>query len=185
METLSGKKAFCFIALPHHNRFLVPIMEALVLQGMEMVYFTAAAEGAFEITLNQAKLPYRHVLDYADEETAERWLTASLRCASAARENTSPIRFSRCRSSSRISHSRGGGKLSRPRSHAGSRKPDLLFAFHELNPWGKILGHLSHLHRIPYFTLQEGLYYADIHYYRFHTDFSTACLVRAKNADRF
>ena len=56
-------------------------------------------------------------------------------------------------------------------------KPDLLFALHELNPWGKILGHLSHLHRIPYFTLQEGLYYADLHYYRFHTDFSTACLV--------
>jgi GT2 family glycosyltransferase len=56
-------------------------------------------------------------------------------------------------------------------------KPDLLFALHELNPWGKILGYLSHVHRIPYFTLQEGLYYADIHYYRFHTDFSTACLV--------
>jgi GT2 family glycosyltransferase len=56
-------------------------------------------------------------------------------------------------------------------------KPDLLFALHELNPWGKLLGYLSHVHRIPYFTLQEGLYYADIHYYRFHTDFSTACLV--------
>jgi GT2 family glycosyltransferase len=56
-------------------------------------------------------------------------------------------------------------------------KPDLLFALHELNPWGKILGHLSHRHRIPYFTLQEGLYYADIHYYRFHTDYSTACIV--------
>jgi hypothetical protein len=40
-----------------------------------------------------------------------------------------------------------------------------------------MLGYLSHVHRIPYFTLQEGLYYADIHYYRFHTDFSTACLV--------
>ena len=56
-------------------------------------------------------------------------------------------------------------------------KPDLLFALHELNPWGKILGHLSHLHRIPYFTLQEGLYYAELHYYRFHTDYSTACIV--------
>jgi len=56
-------------------------------------------------------------------------------------------------------------------------KPALLFALHELNPWGKILGYLSHVHRIPYFTLQEGLYYADLHYYRFHTDYSTACLV--------
>jgi GT2 family glycosyltransferase len=56
-------------------------------------------------------------------------------------------------------------------------KPDLLFALHELNPWGKILGYLSHAQGIPYFTLQEGLYYADIHYYRFHTDYSTACIV--------
>ena len=72
MTTLAGKKVLCFIALPHHNRFLVPIMEALAGQGMEVVYFTAAAEGAFEITLNEAKLPYRHVLDYADEETARR-----------------------------------------------------------------------------------------------------------------
>ena len=29
MNNFSGKKALCFIALPHHNRFLVPIMEAL------------------------------------------------------------------------------------------------------------------------------------------------------------
>ena len=72
MTPLAGKKVLCFIALPHHNRFLVPIMEALAGQGMEVVYFTAAAEGAFEITLNDAKLPYRHVLDYADEETARR-----------------------------------------------------------------------------------------------------------------
>jgi hypothetical protein len=40
-----------------------------------------------------------------------------------------------------------------------------------------MLGYLSHVHRVPYFTLQEGLYYADLHYYRFHTDFSTACMV--------
>src|SRR5581483_2897835 len=33
---------------------------------------SAAAEGAFEITLNQAALPYRHILDYADAETARR-----------------------------------------------------------------------------------------------------------------
>ncbi|NIM04179.1 MAG: hypothetical protein GTN65_00830, partial [Armatimonadetes bacterium] len=72
MGILSGKKVLCFIALPHHNRFLVPIMEALNHEGMEVVYFTAAAEGAFEITLNQANLPYRHVLDYASDAIKER-----------------------------------------------------------------------------------------------------------------
>src|SRR5712692_4400698 len=72
MNILSGKKVLCFIALPHHNRFLVPIMEALGREGMEVVYFTAPAEGAFEITLNQANLPYKHLLDYATSETADR-----------------------------------------------------------------------------------------------------------------
>ena len=70
MTTLAGKKTLCFIALPHHNRFLVPIMEALAREGMEIIYFTAAAEGAFEITLNQAKLPYKHLFDYATNATA-------------------------------------------------------------------------------------------------------------------
>ena len=66
-------------------------------------------------------------------------------------------------------------------------KPDLLFALHELNPWGKMLGYLSHVHRVPLsYALQEGLYYADPHYYRFHTDFSTACMGHgeAKTAGR-
>src|SRR4051812_42069343 len=72
MNPFAGKKALCFIALPHHNRFLVPIMEALKARGVEIVYFTVPAEGGFEITLNQAKLPYRHILDYADEETSEK-----------------------------------------------------------------------------------------------------------------
>src|SRR5215470_1237284 len=72
MNHLGGKKVLCFIALPHHNRFLVPIMESLSREGMEIGYFTAGAEGAFEITLNDAKLPYKHLLDYASMETCER-----------------------------------------------------------------------------------------------------------------
>jgi hypothetical protein len=72
MGDLTGKKVLCFLALPHHNRFLVPIMEALQGRGMEVIYFTVPAEGAFEITLNQANLPYRHILDYADAVAAEK-----------------------------------------------------------------------------------------------------------------
>ena len=179
MTTLGGKKVLCFIALPHHNRFLVPIMEALAGQGMEVVYFTAAAEGAFEITLNEAKLPYRHVLDYADEETAKRVAQAMSELRPVLQEKilsnpvlqSVPIVIQDKTIRGAVENYHGLDRM------LAVEKPDLLFALHELNPWGKILGHLSHLHRIPYFTLQEGLYYADIHYYRFHTDYSTACIV--------
>jgi len=179
MSMLSGKKVLCFIALPHHNRFLVPIMEALNREGMEVLYFTAPAEGAFEITLNQANLPYKHLLDYATSETVDRAAEA-YRGLRAVLQNK--ILGSRTMQSVPI--------VIQDKVIRGAvetffciqrmlevEKPALLFALHELNPWGKILGYLSHVHRIPYFTLQEGLYYADLHYYRFHTDYSTACLV--------
>src|SRR6476469_7677730 len=70
MSNFFGKKVLCFIALPHHNRFLVPIMEALQSQGMSVGYFTASAEGAFEIRLYQAGITYQHLMDYADASTA-------------------------------------------------------------------------------------------------------------------
>jgi GT2 family glycosyltransferase len=179
MNIVSGKKVLCFIALPHHNRFLVPIMDALRQHGMETIYFTAAAEGAFEITLNQANLSYRHVLDYNDAETGDKIALAYRHLRPIYQEKilanhtfqAVPVVIQ--------------DKTIRPAVEnfyclnrmLEVEKPDLLFALHELNPWGKMLGYLSHVHRIPYFTLQEGLYYADVHYYRFHTDFSTACLV--------
>jgi GT2 family glycosyltransferase len=179
MNIFTGKKALCFIALPHHNRFLVPIMEGLKGQGMEIVYFTAAAEGAFEITLNQAGLPYRHLFDYADAETTER--------TNAAFRELRPVLQGKILNNRVL---QAVPVVIQDKVNRGVvenyfctdrmlkiEKPDLLFALHELNPWGKILGHLSHVHRIPYFTLQEGLYYADLHYYRFHTDYSTACVV--------
>jgi GT2 family glycosyltransferase len=179
MNILSGKKVLCFIALPHHNRFLVPIMEALSREDMEVVYFTAAAEGAFEITLNQAGLPYKHLFDYVTNETADRTAEAYRELRSILQDK---ILGSRTMQSVPI--------VIQDKVIRGAvetfvciqrmlevEKPALLFALHELNPWGKILGYLSQVHRIPYFTLQEGQYYADIHYYRFHTDYSTACLV--------
>jgi GT2 family glycosyltransferase len=179
MNHLAGKKVLCFIALPHHNRFLVPIMESLKEKGMEVAYFTTPAENAFEITLNQANLPYRHVLDYVTTETARR--------AGAAFQELRPVyqeKILRNRTlqgvpvvvQDKVIRGAAENYYSMDRM-LEVEKPDLLFALHELNPWGKILGYLSHVHKIPYFTLQEGLYYCDTHYYRFHTDYSTACIV--------
>ncbi|HEY7164347.1 MAG TPA: glycosyltransferase [Candidatus Binatia bacterium] len=179
MNTLAGKKALCFIALPHHNRFLVPIMEALACQGMEIIYFTAAAEGAFEITLNHAGLPYKHLFDYATDATARAVAEGYHELRSVL---LTKVLGNRTMQSVPIVIQDKVIRGAVENYHCMNRmleieKPALVFALHELNPWGKILGYLSHCHRVPYFTLQEGLYYADLHYYRFHTDYSTACIV--------
>jgi hypothetical protein len=145
MNILSRKKVLCFIALPHHNRFLVPIMEALNREGMEVVYFTAAAEGAFEITLNQAGLPYKHLFDYVTNETADRTAEAYRELRSILQDK---ILGSRTMQSVPI--------VIQDKVIRGAvetfvciqrmlevEKPALLFALHELNPWGKILGYFA------------------------------------------
>ena len=72
MDPFRGKKVVCFLALPHHSRFLLPVMEGLRQRGMEVKFFTAAAEAAFEITLLDAGVPYTHSLDYITEEIRDR-----------------------------------------------------------------------------------------------------------------
>ncbi len=179
MDILHGKKALCFIALPHHNRLLVPIMEKLSQRGVEVVFFTAAAEAAFEITLNDAGLPYRHALDYATPELAEQ-ATAACRALRPMWQQlflsqpvlqAIPIPIQDKIIVSAVEN------LYCFKRMLEVEKPDLLFALHELNPWGKILGYLSHVLGIPYVTFQEGLFYTSVPFNRFHTDYSTACVV--------
>lgn len=177
--SLKGKKVLCFIALSHHNRFLVPIMQTLAAAGMESHYFTAPAESALEITLNQAGLEYIHTTDYADESLAD-FLNAEMRVfwpvfwekmeSTPALQMIPVIINSKdIRNTAEIYHC--------IKRMIEVEKPDVLFALHEINPWGKMMGHLSHECGIPFFTLQEGLYYGDAYIYRYHTDYSTACVV--------
>ena len=160
-------------------------MEELKQRGMEVKFFTAAAEAAFEITLNDAGLPYRHVLDYATDEIAgqvsEAWQT--LRPLWQDKLLTNPL----LQSVPLVIQDKVIRSVVENafcfKQMLETEKPDLLFALHELNSWGKILGHLSHTCGIPYLTFQEGLCYARGPLYRFHTDYTTACVVWGE-ADR-
>ena len=185
MNIFAGKKALCFIALPYHNRILLPVMQELQRRGMEVVFFTASAEAAFEITLNDAGLPYRHALDYLTPELAAQAASSfqSLRPVWQEKILTHPLLQAVpiviqdkviCAAVENVFSFRRMLEV---------EQPDLLFALHELNSWGKILGHLSHVYHIPYLTFQEGLCYARVPLYRFHTDYTTACIVWGE-ADR-
>ena len=185
MDIFRGKKALCFIALPYHNRILLPIMQELNRRGMEVVFFTAAAEAAFEITLNQAGLPYRHALDYVTEEVKAQVSAAfrTLRPVWQEKVLTQPVlQAVPLPIQDKVICSTIENVFCFQRM-LEVEKPDLLFALHELNSWGKILGYLSHVYGIPYITFQEGLCYASTPLYRFHTDYSTACVVWGE-ADR-
>jgi hypothetical protein len=176
---LKGKKAFCFLALKHHSRFLLPITRALETRGMEILYLTAPAEMPFELTLQEEGLPYRHTQDYSNQEVGDK--------INIAYRNIRSVWKEKVLQSSVLNHFTLPIQDKILRMHVDNfylfrrmfevEKPDLVLALHELNSWGKMLGYLSHEFCVPMITLQEGLYYAPAAVYRFHTEYSSACLV--------
>jgi GT2 family glycosyltransferase len=176
---LEGKKAFCFLALKHHSRFLLPITAELEKKGMEVRYLTAPAEMPFELTLQEEGLPYHHTQAYLDPQLARTIDGAYRRVRAAWKEKLlqSPV----------LHHFTLPIQDKILRMHVDNfylfrrmfevEQPDFVLALHELNSWGKMLGYLSHEFHAPLITLQEGLYYAPAAVYRFHTEYSSACLV--------
>jgi hypothetical protein len=176
---LKGKKAFCFLALKHHSRFLLPVTRALEAQGMEILYLTAPAEMPFELTLQEEGLPYRHTQEYSNQDVVDKINVAYRSIRSVWKEKVLQ--------SAVLNHFTLPVQDKILRMHVDNfylfrrmfevEKPDLVLALHELNSWGKMLGYLSHDFGVPMITLQEGLYYAPAAVYRFHTEYSSACLV--------
>jgi hypothetical protein len=176
---LKGKKAFCFIALKHHGRYLFPLTRALEARGMEIVYPTATAESPFEITFIEEGMPYRHTLSYLDASMTRETETAYRKLRSIWKEKLlqSSIlhSFTLCIQDKALRMHVENFYLLRRMFEA--ERPNLVLALHEMNSWGKILGYLCHEFGVPYVTLQEGLYYGDTEFYRLNTEYSTSCLI--------
>jgi hypothetical protein len=65
------KKIAAYIALPHHTRFITPVMEKLEKLWATVQYIVGQAERSQEITAITQHLNYAHVFDYissADED---------------------------------------------------------------------------------------------------------------------
>lgn len=176
---LKGKKAFCFIALKHHGRFLFPVTRALQAQGMEIIYPTATAESPFEITFIEEGMPYRHTLSYLDAAVTREMEAAYRQIRSIWKERILEgsilHSFTICIQDKALRMHVENFYLLRRMFEM--ERPDLVLVLHEMNSWGKILGYLCHEFGVPFVSLQEGLYYGDSGIYRFNTEYSTSCLV--------
>ena len=176
---LKGKKAFCFIALKHHGRFLFPVTRALAERGMEVIHPTATAESPFEITFIEEGMPYRHTLSYLDSEVS-REIEAAYRQIRATwkeriLEGSILHGFTMCIQDKALRMHIENFYLLRRMFQV--ERPDLVLVLHEMNSWGKILGYLCHEFGVPYVSFQEGLYYGESGIYRFNTEYSTGCLI--------
>jgi len=66
------KKVLAFIALEHHTRFIIPIMEYLEKLGAETQYIIGQGENPQELTAMKLGLRYIHIFDYvASEDIAD------------------------------------------------------------------------------------------------------------------
>jgi Glycosyl transferase family 2 len=176
---LKGKKAFCFIALKHHGRFLFPVTRALAERGMEVIHPTATAESPFEITFIEEGMPYRHTLSYLDAAVAGEIESAYRRIRSIWKERIlegSILHgFTMCIQDKALRMHIENFYLLRRMFQV--ERPDLVLVLHEMNSWGKILGYLCHEFGVPYVSFQEGLYYGESGIYRFNTEYSTGCFI--------
>ena len=156
-----NKKIIAYIALAHHTRFIIPVMETLQSRGATIKYIVGQAERSQEVTAINMGLPYSHIFDYLTEDDNE-----------DIRENYSRMRKTFSASLKKdffmgILPVTVTDKtiLSAALEYIGFKnllkeeKPDLCFALHEINRWGKLFAFWAKKNNIPFISLQEGLSY--------------------------
>ncbi len=178
----NNKKILVYIALAHHTRFLSPVMAQLEQQGAQVKYVVGQAERSQEITAINLKLDYTHVFDYVTPQDHEE-----------VQDNYLRLRHTFSRS---VNHSFlfSGSPVTvidktayaTAMEYIGFRNmvqkeaPDICFALHELNRWGKMFSYWTKKSGIPLITLQEGLYYGMDFGYTGHLQYSAFNLVWGK-----
>ncbi|MFZ5861385.1 MAG: hypothetical protein ACOYXR_00850 [Nitrospirota bacterium] len=176
---LKGKKVACFVALPHHTRFLSPLMDQLERRGAIPLYFTVMGDFPFERDLVKKGKTCRILQAYATDETRQRldgatrefWDLWAERCTQWDGLRHWPMVLQ----SSLLSS--GLEEYFCLEAFIRREQPDVFVALHERNRWGKLIGHLATRYHIPLVTLQEGDYYEDRLSFSGHTEYSTALML--------
>lgn len=173
-------KILCFLAMPHHTRFLQPVLDGLEKKGHEIIYFTTIADFPFEGELRKQGKPYKLLQQYltpdrkaqverVHKKFIKEWTTEKVFAwpdmvywPLALQSNLMRV---------------GIEDYFGIEEMILQEKPDMLVALHERNRWGKIMGYLGCKNHVPFLTFQEGDYYEKRLSFSSHTEYSTAFLV--------
>ncbi len=181
-----NKKIIAYIALAHHTRFIIPVMERLASQGARIRYIVGQAERSQEITALELGLEYSHIYDFItdadyDEIQKNYHLLKQTFAHSLKRHFLLGVLPVTVIDKTLYATSMEYIGL---RNLLKKEKPDLCFALHELNRWGKMFAFWAKKENIPFITLQEGLTY-DIDFgYSGHAQYSTLNLVWGERVKR-
>jgi hypothetical protein len=177
-----NKKIIAYIALQHHTRFITPVMEKLESKGADIKYIVGQAERSQEITAIELGLTYSHIFDFItdkDHEEIQKNYHRLKKTFAGSLKNDFflgilPVTVTDKTLFSTATEYTGFKNLLQ------KEKPDLCFALHEINRWGKMFAFWAKKNNIPFFSLQEGLSYGLDFGLSGHAQYSTLNLVWGK-----
>ncbi|HHM04483.1 MAG TPA: hypothetical protein ENJ19_01910 [Gammaproteobacteria bacterium] len=181
--SLQGRKVCCFVALPHHSRFMWPVMEQVRQAGAEILFFTTSSDYPFERDVLQRGLPCRLLQEYADAATRDKIAVTQREFFEQWQQRIfdwdGMKHWPLVLQSSLISQALE--EYHCLQAFMEAEQPDLVLALHERNRWGKLLGHMCRQFGAAYLTFQEGDYYEDRLSFTGHTEYTTALLLWGRN----
>ncbi|MFH2091054.1 MAG: hypothetical protein ABIJ31_01685 [Pseudomonadota bacterium] len=178
-----NKNVTAYVALKHHTRFIIPIMEQLAAMGAQTNYLVAQAERSQEITAIEMNLGYSHIFDYLDDSDTDdiyknyHILRTGFAC-SLLKDNIFSLQVPTVLDKTLFATAQ---EYIAFKNYFEQEKVDVCIALHETNRWGKIFGYHAKRKGIPFITFQEGLYSTASAYHDFeltgHAQYSTLNLV--------
>src|SRR5208282_5430751 len=179
MMGVKGKKIACFLSLPHHTRFFLPLQEEIRKQKGDVIFVTPLSDYPYELDMIKRKLAYRHFTDYMVGDVLDK-INSSL---SELFDRWAAICF-KWKGFGRWPLFKETWLLKETlieyfcmEKFLEVEKPDMFMVHHECGRWGKIIGHLCFKNKIPFVTFQEGDYYTFQTGNALHTEYSTANLL--------
>lgn len=179
---LKNKKIACFLALPHHTRFFIPLREEIKREGGEISFIVPLSDYPFERDLIKRNFSFRYFTDYLTEEVREKVREAHKALSDRWKETVY-----KWDGFSRWSLFKQGWFFDSlvqeyfcMEKYIEVEKPDMFIAHHECNRWGQIIGHHARKKGVPFVTFQEGDYYNDYIGFLVHTEYSNVDLLWGK-----
>jgi len=181
-----NKKVIAYIALAHHTRFISPVVEMLADQGAKIQYVVGQAERSQKITAIKLGLNYAHVFDFVSDKDRHDVQENYLRLRDAFANNLKSSFLFGCSPVTVIDKTIYATAVEYVgfRNLLKKEKPDICFALHELNRWGKMFAFWSKKLNIPVITFQEGMYYGLNFGLTGHVQNSTLSLVWGERVKR-
>lgn len=184
---LKGKKIACFIALPQHTRFFLPIREKIMEHGGELLFIVPLTEYPFELDLVKRRLPFKYYTDYmndtvrhkvkeATNELLNNWITTAYKWDGFSRW---PLYKQSWFFEALVE------EYFCMERFVEVERPDMLIANHECSRWAKVMGHIAYKKAIPFLTFQEGDYHTDQMAFTVHTEFSVLDLLWGRHTIDF